>query len=189
MFLLQTFSTLPLHTLYLDHHRPALYQFVTSTICHANAQHLSSNLFPLLVFGRLVEEEMGFTGLLLTFLICGAASNLASIFFMPSATLSLGASGAVFGLFTVAVAARVSMREAAWRSWVEVCVFGQYVWERLRSEVAVTAGGGIAGVNHVAHLGGAAAGLLMVMCLRILLGALEKGEEGGQGGKRAKVIK
>lgn len=31
VFLLQTFSTLPIHNLYLNHHRPAFFQFVTST--------------------------------------------------------------------------------------------------------------------------------------------------------------
>jgi len=45
-------------------------------------------------------------------------SNLASVLLLPSNTLGLGASGAVFGLFTVAVAARVSLRSFSWRSWV-----------------------------------------------------------------------
>jgi len=178
VFLVQKFTALPMSAFYLNHMNPQLFQYVTSTLCHANAGHLSSNMFPLLVFGRLVEEEMGFLGLLLTFLICGAASNVASILLMPSSTLSLGASGAVFGLFTAAVAVRVSLRDFAWRSWVEVGVFGQYVWERLRSEVTVTAGGGIAGVNHVAHLGGAVAGAVMILGLRVLLNALEgKGDD------------
>jgi membrane associated rhomboid family serine protease len=34
-------------------------------------------------------------------------------------------------------------------------------------QVAVTARGGIMGVNHVAHLGGAAAGLLLVFLARV----------------------
>ena len=57
-------------------------------------------------------------GLLLTYVACGVCSNLASVLLLPSNTLGLGASGAVFGLFTVAVAARVSLRSFSWRSWV-----------------------------------------------------------------------
>ncbi|EKX37028.1 hypothetical protein GUITHDRAFT_116754 [Guillardia theta CCMP2712] len=136
--------------LYFNHMHPQLHQYFTSTLCHANAQHLSSNLFPLLVFGKLVEEEMGGWGLLLCYALCGILANVASIIFLPSSTLGLGASGAVFGLFTIAV------------------------WEKLKMEVAITAKGGIAGVNHVAHLGGAFAGFAIVLFLRLIIAAFER---------------
>lgn len=51
------------------------------------------------------------------------------------------------------VAVRISLRDFNWRAWIEAAVFGQFVWERLRTEVSITAGGGMTGVNHVAHLG------------------------------------
>mmetsp|Transcript_13239 Transcript_13239/g.32356 ORF Transcript_13239/g.32356 Transcript_13239/m.32356 type:complete len:301 (-) Transcript_13239:66-968(-) len=173
VFALQTFGRVPMYGFYLNHAHPAWFQYITSTFCHANAGHLSSNLFPMLVFGRLVEEEMGFIGLILSYIVCGVAANIASILFLPSATLGLGASGAVFGLFTVAVLVRISIRDFAWRSWVEAAVFGQFVWERLRNEVVVTASGGMSGVNHVAHLGGAFAGVVLILGARLLLSALE----------------
>ena len=56
---------------------------------------------------RSSKHEAGAWGLLVTYIMCGVCSNLASVFLLPSNTLSLGASGAVFGLFTVAVATRV----------------------------------------------------------------------------------
>lgn len=44
---------------YLNHDDIIWYQLITSIFCHANWQHLSSNLFFLYLFGKLVEEEEG----------------------------------------------------------------------------------------------------------------------------------
>ncbi|CAI7908722.1 unnamed protein product, partial [Closterium sp. NIES-53] len=93
-------------SLYLHHASPRWYQFVTSTFCHAGWSHLSSNLFFLYIFGRLVEEEEGTLGLWVTYLVTGAGSNLVSWLLLPSYTVSVGASGAVFGLFVVSVLTR-----------------------------------------------------------------------------------
>ena len=47
--------------LYLQHSHPRWWQYVTSAFCHASWEHLSSNAFMLLIFGRIVEEEVGTT--------------------------------------------------------------------------------------------------------------------------------
>ena len=44
--------------LYLNHARPAWWQYLTAAFCHGSWQHLSNNAFMLLVFGRIVEEEV-----------------------------------------------------------------------------------------------------------------------------------
>eukprot|EP00960_Hanusia_phi_P066219 766343-Hanusia_phi.AAC.2 len=49
---------------------------------------------------------MGGWGLFICYALCGILANVASIVFLPSSTLGLGASGAVFGLFTIAVGIR-----------------------------------------------------------------------------------
>ena len=60
-------------------------------------------------------------------------------------------------------------------------VLGQFVVGKMLSEVQVAATGGLAGVNHVAHLAGAASGVLLVGGLRALLGRME-GAEAKRGG-------
>ena len=70
VFVLDKFSPVYMQGLYLNHRTPQLHQFVSSALCHANAQHLSSNMFPLLVFGKSVEEELGATGLLFCYVSC-----------------------------------------------------------------------------------------------------------------------
>ncbi|GJP45578.1 hypothetical protein CLOM_g12583, partial [Closterium sp. NIES-68] len=153
-------------SLYLHHASPRWYQFVTSTFCHAGWSHLSSNLFFLYIFGRLVEEEEGTLGLWVTYLVTGAGSNLVSWLLLPSSTVSVGASGAVFGLFVVSVLTRLQWN---WRRIVEVVILGQFVVEKVLSEArnsAIFAGGGMAaaasGVNHIAHLAGALVGVLLI---------------------------
>ena len=44
------------------------------------------------------------------------------------------------------------------------------------SEMRVAASGGIAGVNHVAHLAGAGSGLVLVLLLRVVLGKMERAD-------------
>mmetsp|Transcript_33191 Transcript_33191/g.105816 ORF Transcript_33191/g.105816 Transcript_33191/m.105816 type:complete len:331 (+) Transcript_33191:21-1013(+) len=163
---------LPLQFLYLNHARPHWFQFLTSSFCHANWGHLSSNLFFLYIFGKLVEEEEGFGGLLATYAITGVGASLASYLLLPKmagvgmATVSLGASGAVFGLFAVSVLVKMSF---SLRKLLEMGILGQFVWERLINEVGMQAGegkvmGGLA-VNHIAHLAGALVGVLLIFLL------------------------
>lgn len=167
-----------LRSLFLSHAHPRWWQLLTSTFCHFSAGHLSSNLFFLLLFGRLVEEEAGPWGLAFVYAVCGVAANVLSLCLLPASTLSAGASGAVFGLFVVALLLR-----SRWgvRGLVEAAVLGQFVVSRVsdeaRSAVAAsqTPGGlGGTGVGHVAHLGGALAGVLLLWGLHTLLRAVER---------------
>lgn len=71
--------------------------------------------------------SLGWGGLLFAYAFCGIFANLVSLALLPAATVSLGASGAVFGLFTVSVLARLSWRDLDWRKLVEVAVLGDFV--------------------------------------------------------------
>jgi len=129
----------------------------------------------LLLFGRSVEDDLGWGGLLFAYAFCGIAANLVSLVVLPAATVSVGASGAVFGLFAVSILTRLSWRDLDWRKIVEVAVLGDFVFGRVLSEIRTAATGGIAGVNHVAHLSGAAAGVAMVLVLRGSIAKMESG--------------
>ncbi|KAG8067529.1 hypothetical protein GUJ93_ZPchr0005g14775 [Zizania palustris] len=94
--------------LYLYHAFPSWFQFVTSTFCHANWHHLSSNLFFVYIFGKLVEEEEGSFALWMSYILTGVGANLISWLVLPMSSVSLGASGAVFGLFTISVLVKVN---------------------------------------------------------------------------------
>ena len=164
--------------LYLNHVRPEWWQFATSTFCHASWEHLSSNIFFLYIFGKLVEEEEGAFGVWMSYLVTGIGANLASWLVLPksvggvlgiggAATVSLGASGAVFGLFAVSVLVKIKWD---WKRILEVIILGQFVVDRFLTEakMVASAGGGVGagGVNHVAHLAGALVGVALILFLQ-----------------------
>lgn len=57
--------------------------------------------------GKLVEEEEGNFGLWLSYLFTGVGANLVSWLVLPRNAVSVGASGAVFGLFAISVLVKV----------------------------------------------------------------------------------
>lgn len=57
--------------------------------------------------GKLVEEEEGNFALWISYILTGAGANLVSWLILPRAAISLGASGAVFGLFAISVFVKV----------------------------------------------------------------------------------
>ncbi|KAL3819032.1 hypothetical protein ACJIZ3_004937 [Penstemon smallii] len=157
--------------LYLYHNKPTWYQFITSTFCHFNWNHLSSNLFFLYIFGKLVEEEEGNFALWLSYILTGAGANLVSWLILPRNAVSIGASGAVFGLFAVSVLVKMSWD---WRKILEVLILGQFVVEKVMEAAQASAslggtlrGGGYAlqNVNHIAHLSGALIGVVLIWLL------------------------
>lgn len=154
--------------LYLYHNWPAWYQFITATFCHANWNHLSSNLFFLYIFGKLVEEEEGNFALWLSYILTGAGANLVSWLVLPRNAVSVGASGAVFGLFAISVLVKMSWD---WRKILEVLILGQFVIDKVME--AAQASTGLTGprgyalqnVNHIAHLSGALVGVALILLI------------------------
>ncbi|KAJ4818327.1 Rhomboid family protein [Rhynchospora pubera] len=155
--------------LYLYHDWPAWYQFVTATFCHANWQHLSSNLFFVYIFGKLVEEEEGNFGVWMSYILTGVGANLVSWLILPRSSVSLGASGAVFGLFAISVLVKMSWD---WRKIIEVLILGQFVIDKVMEAAQASAGfavplvrGYSLQVNHIAHLSGALIGAALVLLI------------------------
>ncbi|KAL2901972.1 Rhomboid-like protein 11 chloroplastic [Bienertia sinuspersici] len=153
--------------LYLIHNRPTSYQFVTASFCHANWNHLYTNLFFLYIFGKLVESEKGSFALWFSYILTGAGANLASWWLLPSNAVTIGSSGALFGLFAISVVLKVSMD---WRRKLEVLMLGQFVIVKVM-EAAQTSTGlskgfmgtySLQNVNHIAHISGAIVGVLWV---------------------------
>jgi rhomboid protease GluP len=82
-----------------------IWRLLTPIFFHVNELHLFSNTIALLLFGATVETNQKFSRLefLLVYFISGFIGNLFSLFLLPIDTISLGASGAIFGLVGVAV--------------------------------------------------------------------------------------
>jgi membrane associated rhomboid family serine protease len=128
---------------------------VTSVFLHdpGTLFHLGCNMAFLAVFGPVVEREIGSLRLLALFLAAGVAGALMHVAVAPEATEPLvGASGAVFGVLTVAGVVRPRLLGFA-------LAFGAVeVWHAFA--------GGAEGVSFGCHLGGLVAGALFAALWR-----------------------
>lgn len=73
------------------------WRFITPIFLHANILHISLNMLNLIVLGIFVERIFGHLYFLLIYLVTGVISIIASFYFAPQ-EISVGASGAIFGL-------------------------------------------------------------------------------------------
>jgi membrane associated rhomboid family serine protease len=79
-----------------------IYRLFSVTLVHASLIHLGLNMYALYLIGPIVEGMWGATGFGLIYLLTAAAASTVS--FVASPVLSVGASGAIFGLIGVLLA-------------------------------------------------------------------------------------
>lgn len=121
-------------------------------LVHGGLTHLFFNMFSLLVLGNPVEAALGKARFLVIFFISLLTGSLASIYLDSAPHVSVGASGAVFGLFGAFIAMRKMISEGVRDIYVIVglnFVFG-FV---------------LGGVDWRAHLGGLIGGYLTTAIL------------------------
>lgn len=77
-----------------------VYRLFTAMFLHASPPHIFFNAYALYLFGSAMETLFGRTRLLLIYLLGGLSGSLLSLALGGQAGWSVGASGAVFALFT-----------------------------------------------------------------------------------------
>ncbi|CAL9485818.1 rhomboid family intramembrane serine protease [Streptomyces sp. enrichment culture] len=75
------------------------YRLVTSMFTHEEIWHIGFNMFSLWLLGGPLEQHLGRARYLALYLISGLAGSVLTYLLAGGSTPSLGASGAVFGLF------------------------------------------------------------------------------------------
>jgi len=73
------------------------WRFIVPVFLHVNALHVGLNMLNLLFLGIYLERLAGHIRLLFIYLVSGVISTIASFYFAPH-EISVGASGALFGL-------------------------------------------------------------------------------------------
>ena len=142
---------------------------LTSMFLHGGWMHLGGNMLYLWIFGDNIERAMGSARFLAFYVICGVVAGLAHILFSgASAVPSVGASGAISGvlggylLLFPQNRVRVMTRGGI-ASVPAIVVLGFWIVIQLFSQmgsIAETSDTG--GVAYMAHIGGFAAGLVLV---------------------------
>lgn len=129
------------------------WRLVTSSFIHGGLAHLVLNLYGLFFVGTFIEPLLGKWRLLLVYLVSGILASVASLCWYD-ATISVGASGAIMGLFGILVI------------WVWKRVFAKEIHFILSINVAIfvtasVVSGFLGGVDNAAHIGGFVSGLLL----------------------------
>ena len=75
------------------------YRLFSVALVHAGLMHLGFNMYALMVLGNPLEAAFGKNKILVIFFVSLLTGSLTSAFFAPINGQSVGASGAIFGLF------------------------------------------------------------------------------------------
>ena len=132
------------------------WRLLTSVFVHAGLSHLLLNLFSLWLLGLLVEDRVGPLRLLLVYLACGVGGSLASLWWHNDGINSVGASGAIFGLYglllVLLVGQKLVLDKSDRRAMLGLVLY--LVFSNLLS--------GLSGnIDNAAHLGGLVTGLFI----------------------------
>ena len=75
------------------------YRLITATFLHAGVVHLLLNMFALAALGPQLETALGRLRFVALYLLSALGGSVTAFLLAPAVTLSVGASGAIFGLF------------------------------------------------------------------------------------------
>ncbi len=130
-----------------------LYRLITSIFLHGGLFHFLCNMFSLYILGREIESFYGRIKYLIIFILSGVIGNLLTMLFLQEGVISIGASGAIFGLLG-------SMLYFGYHYRV-------YLSAVMKSEIMpiiilnLLIGFTTPGINGIAHLGGLISGVLV----------------------------
>jgi rhomboid protease GluP len=132
------------------------WRLLSSVFLHGSPLHLALNMLALWQVGYFIERIFGRAGTLLLFIACGLLGSLASVWWRAEG-LSVGASGAIFGLYGALLVWLIRQRHE-----VPLSIFKQ-----LRSGTlgfiaySLFAGVALPGIDNAAHIGGLLCGMVL----------------------------
>lgn len=133
------------------------WRLVTNIFLHGGIMHLFANMFTFLVVGPMIELLLGKTRMILAYLVTGICASIASIWW-HQATVSIGASGAIFGMYGVFLALlllKVLPRDFS-KSFLGTTIF--FIIFNLAYGLS-------GGIDNAAHIGGLLSGIIVGILL------------------------
>lgn len=150
---------------------PVYLTMISSMFMHGSIAHLGGNMLYLWIFGDNLENRLGHGRYMLFYLLCGVIASLSHVAFTAFTgadplTPSLGASGAISGVLGGYLLLYPTRRVNALLGWFIIAIpswvaLGLWIGLQLVSGFGAIAGESD-GVAYAAHIGGFAAGLLLV---------------------------
>ncbi len=152
---------------------PVWLTLFTAMFLHGSPLHLAGNMLYLWIFGDNVEEVLGHARYLIAYFCCGLAASVAQIAAQPDSLIpTLGASGAIAGVMGMYLVwfpfHRVRVLLFNFITEVPAVLviglwIGAQVWMGLGSIKQL---GEVGGVAYLAHVGGAACGIVVALIFR-----------------------
>lgn len=150
---------------------PVYLTMITSMFMHGSIGHIAGNMLYLWIFGDNLENRMGHLRYLLFYLLCGIIASLCHVIFTQVVgedplIPSLGASGAISGVLGGYLLLYPTRRVNALLGWFIIAIpswvaLGLWIVLQLVSGFGSISGESD-GVAYAAHIGGFAAGFLLV---------------------------
>lgn len=131
------------------------YRLLTAVFLHYDINHIFNNMILLFFIGRIVEKQIGHAAYFIIYMLSGIGGNLVSGFweqFIDQYSISVGASGAVFGLtgalLVIVLFHKGKLEQIRWQG-VLFMIF-----------LSVYNGFTTGNINNAAHLGGLIIGII-----------------------------
>ena len=154
------------------------FPFISSMFLHGGFVHLIGNMWFLWIFGDNIEDKLGHFRFIAFYLLCGIIASSVHVFFnIQSKVPCVGASGAIAGVLG---AYMITFPRARVVTIVPLFVFIQvmelpaivvlgfwFVIQFFNGAATITASTSGAGVAWWAHIGGFAAGVIILYIMRI----------------------
>lgn len=133
------------------------YRLFMPILLHSSLMHIFSNMLTLIIVGPFVEQLFGRVKYLIIYIVAGIWGNLLTFIFDPNPNVvSVGASGALFGLFGAMIAiAWYNRNNLAFKR--QLVIFTAFAVFNLISNFNAPS------VDIWAHLGGLIAGVLVAL--------------------------
>ncbi len=131
------------------------WRIVTASFLHAHWAHIGLNMLVLLVLGRPAEAILGHGKYLAAYILSAVVSGVATVWIGRQAPLSVGASGAIFGIMGALLSSLYLGRNRwpqAWRKSMLMLLAAMAV-------LSLLPGLSMKIIDNWAHLGGLAGGL------------------------------
>ncbi|MGD9945175.1 MAG: rhomboid family intramembrane serine protease [Burkholderiaceae bacterium] len=133
------------------------WRLLTATFLHAGAIHLAFNMWALWNMGNVAERFYGNLQYLLVYLLAGLFGSLASLHFAAQTAVSVGASGAIFGVAGMLLAALFTKHDRLPAPLVASMRMPLLLFVGYSLFLGFTSGV----VDNAAHIGGLLAGFVL----------------------------
>ncbi|CAD2075984.1 rhomboid family intramembrane serine protease [Phocicoccus pinnipedialis] len=127
------------------------YRLISSAFLHANVEHFLFNIFALYILGKFVESIYSHVHMIVAYIITAVLANVMSLTFITD-SLSLGASGAIYGLLGVLVVYMLINKKINTKLIIQISLI--FIIISIVSSF-------FNNVNHYAHVGGIIYGLML----------------------------